>query len=195
VHVDTAGMAAAAVAAVGGGIATSSVTSPSPLATPTTPGLPPSARKQEIIKLTEHLIDAITYSDYSAYSKLCDINMTCFEPEALGNLIEGLEFHKFYFDNSPNTGSQNSLKNIRSTVLNPHVHLLSDDAACIAYVRLTQWVDKNGIASSRRCEETRIWQKRDGKWHCVHFHRSTSPSSAFSSVLESGTNLAMNTPR
>lgn len=25
--------------------------------------------------------------------------MTSFEPEALCNLIEGLEFHKFYFDN------------------------------------------------------------------------------------------------
>jgi hypothetical protein len=25
--------------------------------------------------------------------------MTAFEPEALGNLVEGLEFHKFYFDN------------------------------------------------------------------------------------------------
>ncbi len=25
--------------------------------------------------------------------------MTSFEPEALGNLVEGLEFHKFFFDN------------------------------------------------------------------------------------------------
>ena len=25
--------------------------------------------------------------------------MTAFEPEAIGNLVEGLEFHKFYFDN------------------------------------------------------------------------------------------------
>lgn len=25
--------------------------------------------------------------------------MTAFEPEALGNLIEGMDFHKFYFDN------------------------------------------------------------------------------------------------
>ena len=25
--------------------------------------------------------------------------MTAFEPEALGNLVEGIDFHKFYFDN------------------------------------------------------------------------------------------------
>lgn len=33
------------------------------------------------------------------YRKLCDPNMTAFEPDALGNLITGMEFHKFYFEN------------------------------------------------------------------------------------------------
>lgn len=33
-------------------------------------------------------------------------------------------------------------KAINTTILNPHVHLLGDDAACIAYVRLTQYIDK-----------------------------------------------------
>lgn len=31
---------------------------------------------------------------------------------------------------------------INTTILNPHVHLLGDETACIAYVRLTQFVDK-----------------------------------------------------
>lgn len=35
-----------------------------------------------------------------------------------------------------------NLKAINTTILNPHVHLLGDDAACIAYVRLTQYIDK-----------------------------------------------------
>lgn len=33
-------------------------------------------------------------------------------------------------------------KAINTTILNPHVHLLGDDTACIAYVRLTQYIDK-----------------------------------------------------
>lgn len=34
-----------------------------------------------------------------AFSRtLCDAKMTCFEPETIGNLVEGLDFHKFYFD-------------------------------------------------------------------------------------------------
>jgi len=27
-------------------------------------------------------------------------------------------------------------------ILKPHVHFLSDDAACIAYIRLTQYIDR-----------------------------------------------------
>ena len=33
-------------------------------------------------------------------SKLVDPHVTAFEPVSRGNLVEGLEFHKFYFDNS-----------------------------------------------------------------------------------------------
>lgn len=33
------------------------------------------------------------------FSKMCDPAVTAFEPEALGNLVEGLDFHRFYFEN------------------------------------------------------------------------------------------------
>lgn len=35
----------------------------------------------------------------SSPRKMCDPGMTAFEPEALGNLVEGLDFHRFYFEN------------------------------------------------------------------------------------------------
>ncbi|KAJ8254724.1 hypothetical protein GJAV_G00196460 [Gymnothorax javanicus] len=57
------------------------------------------ARKQEIIKVTEQLIEAISNGDFEGYTKMCDPSVTAFEPEALGNLVEGLEFHRFYFEN------------------------------------------------------------------------------------------------
>ncbi|XP_072923194.1 calcium/calmodulin-dependent protein kinase type II subunit alpha isoform X2 [Hemitrygon akajei] len=56
-------------------------------------------RKQEIIKATEQLIEAISNGDFEAYTKMCDPGVTAFEPEALGNLVEGLDFHRFYFEN------------------------------------------------------------------------------------------------
>ncbi|XP_060875649.1 calcium/calmodulin-dependent protein kinase type II alpha chain isoform X16 [Metopolophium dirhodum] len=136
------------------------------------------ARKQEIVKITEQLIESINNADFEGYTKICDPHMTAFEPEALGNLLEGMEFHKFYFDHvlGKNRG-------INTTVLNPTVHLLGDDAACIAYIILVQYIDKQGVPRSHQYEETRVWHRRDNKWQNVHSHRSASvasTSSAFS---------------
>ncbi|XP_023314227.1 calcium/calmodulin-dependent protein kinase type II alpha chain isoform X2 [Trichogramma pretiosum] len=135
---------------------------------------PDEARRQEIIKMTEQLIESINTGDFEAYTKICDPHLTAFEPEALGNLVEGMEFHKFYFDNVLGK----NCKAVNTTILNPHVHLLGDDAACIAYVRLTQYMDKQGVAHTQQSEESRIWHKKDNKWQNVHFHRSavTGPS-------------------
>ncbi|AWP17940.1 putative calcium/calmodulin-dependent protein kinase type II subunit gamma-like [Scophthalmus maximus] len=132
----------------------------------------PATRKQEIIKITEQLIEAINNGDFEAYTRICDPGLTSFEPEALGNLVEGMDFHKFYFDNLL---SKNS-KPVHTTLLNPHVHLIGEDAACIAYIRLTQFVDTTGHPRSSQSEETRVWHRRDGKWLNVHFHCSGAPA-------------------
>ncbi|XP_076349044.1 calcium/calmodulin-dependent protein kinase type II alpha chain-like isoform X2 [Tachypleus tridentatus] len=133
------------------------------------------ARKSEIIKITEQLIEAINNGDFESYIKYCDSQITAFEPEALGNLIEGIDFHKFYFDNVLGKNS----KLLNTTVLNPTVHLLGEDAACIAYKLLTQCVNKSGIAYTKQTEETRVWHKKDGKWQNVHFHCSGAASSSY----------------
>lgn len=129
---------------------------------------------------------------------MCDPAVTAFEPEALGNLVEGLDFHRFYFENceflrswrfpralwilafdcfdlNPPVWSKNS-KPVHTTILNPHIHLVGDEAACIAYIRVTQYIDANGTPRTAQSEETRVWHRRDGKWQIVHFHRSGSPS-------------------
>ncbi|XP_040905732.1 calcium/calmodulin-dependent protein kinase type II subunit gamma isoform X17 [Toxotes jaculatrix] len=130
------------------------------------------ARKQEIIKMTEQLIEAINNGDFEAYTRICDPGLTSFEPEALGNLVEGMDFHKFYFENLL---SKNS-KPVHTTILNPHVHLIGEDAACIAYIRLTQYIDSQGRPRSCQSEETRVWHRRDAKWLNVHFHCSGAPA-------------------
>ncbi|XP_071266028.1 calcium/calmodulin-dependent protein kinase type II delta chain-like isoform X4 [Salvelinus alpinus] len=129
-------------------------------------------RKQEIIKITEQLIEAVNNGDFEAYTRICDPGLTSFEPEALGNLVEGMDFHKFYFENLL---SKNS-KPVHTTLLNPHVHLIGEEAACIAYIRLTQFVDGQGRPRSSQSEETRVWHRRDSKWLNVHFHCSGAPA-------------------
>ncbi|XP_014186544.1 calcium/calmodulin-dependent protein kinase type II delta chain isoform X29 [Haplochromis burtoni] len=148
-------------------------TSPPPPHSPSSPPLSSSqTRKQEIIKITEQLIEAINNGDFEAYAKICDPGLTSFEPEALGNLVEGMDFHRFYFENLL---AKNS-KPIHTTILNPHVHLIGEDAACIAYIRLTQFVDGQGRPRSSQSEETRVWHRRDSKWQNIHFHCSGAPA-------------------
>ncbi|KAM6949366.1 calcium/calmodulin-dependent protein kinase type II delta 1 chain isoform 6-T6 [Aplochiton taeniatus] len=130
------------------------------------------ARKQEIIKVTEQLIEAINNGDFEAYTKICDPGLTSFEPEALGNLVEGTDFHRFYFENA----LTKTKMPIHTILLNPHVHLIGDEAACIAYIRLTQYIDVGGLPRTMQSEETRIWHRRDAKWQNIHFHRSGSPT-------------------
>uniref|UniRef100_M3ZKE9 calcium/calmodulin-dependent protein kinase n=1 Tax=Xiphophorus maculatus TaxID=8083 RepID=M3ZKE9_XIPMA len=145
------------------------LSAPSP---PHTPVVPMQTRKQEIIKITEQLIEAINNGDFDAYAKICDPGLTSFEPEALGNLVEGMDFHRFYFENLL---AKNN-KPIHTTILNPHVHLIGEDAACIAYIRLTQFVDNQGQPRSSQSEETRVWHRRDSKWQNIHFHCSGAPA-------------------
>uniref|UniRef100_A0A674PN35 calcium/calmodulin-dependent protein kinase n=1 Tax=Takifugu rubripes TaxID=31033 RepID=A0A674PN35_TAKRU len=148
-------------------------TSPPPPQSPSSPPLSsPQPRKQEIIKITEQLIEAINNGDFEAYAKICDPGLTSFEPEALGNLVEGMDFHRFYFENLL---AKNN-KPIHTTILNPHVHLIGEDAACIAYIRLTQYVDAQGRPRSSQSEETRVWHRRDSKWQNIHFHCSGAPA-------------------
>ena len=114
--------------------------------------------------LNEQLLNAIDNGDLETYRELCDPSLTAFEPEALGNLVEGLAFHETYFG-SPASGKR------KSSVRAPHIRLLGDTAV-VAYVRLVQNTTSTSQHSTTAFEETRVWQQIEGVWKHVHFHRS-----------------------
>lgn len=121
----------------------------------------------ELLDLTHQLLAAVAAGDWAAYTRLVSEDITCFEPEARGQLVEGLPFHEFYFTLPPG-----SPKPVTVTLASPRVKLLSDSVAVVMYVRLTQTLDDTGRPVTRPCEETRIWHRIDGAWKHVHFHRS-----------------------
>lgn len=123
-----------------------------------------------LLDLTRRLLDSITGADWDTYLELCDPTLTAFEPEALGQRVEGLDFHHFYFKLAGGRAHHNT------TVSSPHVRLMGD-AAVVTYIRLSQRETPAGPATVG-FEETRVWQKRDGAWKHVHFHRSPLPASA-----------------
>ena len=121
----------------------------------------------ELVRLTQKLLDAIANGDWDAYEQLCDPTLTAFEPEARGNLAEGMGFHRFYFDLGDFSGPRNT------TICAPHVRVMGD-VAIVSYVRMVQQLDGDRNPVTGTFEETRVWQRQQGKWRHVHFHRSAN---------------------
>jgi ketosteroid isomerase-like protein len=121
--------------------------------------------EHELVELTQQLLDSIAAADWDTYSRLCDPTLSAFEPEGRGHLVEGLEFHRYYFDLGAGVGAR------KTTMSSPRVRLLGD-VAVVTYVRLVQSVGEGGKPVTSAFEETRVWQMQQGKWRHIHFHRS-----------------------
>ena len=121
---------------------------------------------QDLLDLTSRLLRSIQEGDWKTYEELCDPKLTAFEPEACGHLVEGMPFHRFYFELRRNE------RPVNTTIVAPHVRLLGESAAMVNYVRLVQSVDDGGKPVTRRFEETRVWERQGSVWRHVHFHRS-----------------------
>ncbi len=120
---------------------------------------------EELLQLNRRLLESIARADWATYEELCDPSLTAFEPEAHGQIVEGLAFHEFYFKLGGAKGEQNT------TMASPNVRVMGD-VAVVAYVRLNQRQDAQGNPTLSAVEETRVWQRQGGRWRHVHFHRS-----------------------
>lgn len=121
--------------------------------------------EQELLEISQKLLQAIDAGDWEAYASLCDPRITCFEPEANGHLVVGLPFHKFYFDLPAAPGGRRL-----SSISSPHIEI-HGDVGIVCYVRLVQKLTENGPVTVSS-DETRIWRKSGGAWKHIHFHRS-----------------------
>ena len=127
--------------------------------------VPTPEQNEEILQLNQRLLDAIATADWASYEALCHPELTAFEPEARGQRVQGLGFHRFYFDLGAPTQA------LHTTMVDPRVCMLGDDAALVTCIRLVQAQTDQGPVTTRN-EETRIWHRRDLHWRHTHFHRS-----------------------
>ncbi|HEX3871761.1 MAG TPA: DUF4440 domain-containing protein, partial [Pirellulales bacterium] len=123
--------------------------------------------EREILAANQRLLESIASADWNTYAELCDSTLSCFEPEARGQLVEGMAFHKFYFDLGASSGPRTT------TMAGAKVRFLGNDAAIVSYVRLTQKLGADASPTTAVVEETRVWQRQSGRWKHVHFHRSS----------------------
>jgi calcium/calmodulin-dependent protein kinase (CaM kinase) II len=125
----------------------------------------PNKVEQELLELTQQLLDSIAAADWPTYERLCDPTLSAFEPEGRGQLVEGMAFHRYYFELGAGQGPR------QTTIASPKFRLM-DDVAVVSYVRLVQSMDEGDKPATAAFEETRVWQMQQGKWRHVHFHRS-----------------------
>jgi calcium/calmodulin-dependent protein kinase (CaM kinase) II len=124
-----------------------------------------NALTDELLRLNARLLESIATGDWTTYQELCDPSLTAFEPESLGHLVEGMDFHHFYFKLGGFSGAHHT------TMCAPHVRVLGD-VAVVAYIRLNQRMGPDGKPLTTGAAETRIWQRQKGAWKHVHFHRT-----------------------
>ena len=130
-----------------------------------TPALTSDDRDQAILALNQTLLECALNGDWAGYAALCCPSLSCIEAETNGQLVEGLDFHRFYFPDEP------AVSGSHVTMSRPSVRWIGTEAAVLSYVRLVQrLVDGQPVTQS--CCETRIWQSIAGQWKLVHMHRS-----------------------
>jgi len=126
-------------------------------------------RDRDILNINQKMLESVARGDWESYSKACSNDISCFEAESEGHLVEGLAFHRYYFELPGDTESAPFPVNV--TMASPHLRWLHDDAVVVSYTRLTQ-KRVDGEAITALCCETRIWQRSDNVWKQVHVHRS-----------------------
>jgi ketosteroid isomerase-like protein len=123
------------------------------------------ATTDELLRLNQRLLDSIAAGDWATYAELCDPTLSAIEPEAPGQIVTGLDFHRFYFDLGGIRGPK------QTTLCAPHVRVMGD-VAVVCYTRLVQKLNDEGQPITATSSETRVWQRREGRWWHVHFHRT-----------------------
>ena len=57
-----------------------------------------SPRDQEILAINQAMLESVAAGDWENYSQVCSPEISCFEAESEGHLVEGHAFHRYYFD-------------------------------------------------------------------------------------------------
>ena len=125
----------------------------------------PDTTAAELIQLNQKLLESIALGDWAAYQELCDPTLTAIEDESHGQVVEGMAFHRFYFDLGGIRGRNHT------SMVSPHVRVMGD-VAVLGYIRLVQRIGAEGTPVTVTSAETRVWQQQNGKWKHVHFHRT-----------------------
>jgi len=140
---------------------------------------------REVARYHQLLLDAVHAGDWAMYARLSAPDLTAIEAESHGQLVKGLDFHRFFFEAAAARRKFDAAKAAAegrappaptSSVVSPaaEVRLLGGRAALVAGNRSV--VRPSGLEVMG---ETRLWEyTADGIWRQTHFHRSSAGRSS-----------------
>jgi Calcium/calmodulin dependent protein kinase II association domain len=189
----SAGSPLARASSAGTGTASSARASPGSASVLETTATPPHYEPPTalLLDLNQRLLTSIAECDYDTYNQLCSDDMSCMEPESHHQVVVGKAFHKYYFDlYGKSSGIKGDAADAdveggdittnKVTMSQPHIQWLGGTprrhpmVAVLSYVKLTQTIkgeEKRSVTIPQ--SETRVWELRNNKWKCVHFHKSS----------------------
>jgi len=117
------------------------------------------------------LLSSIQNADLDRYKQLVSDTLTCYEPETLGNRLDGIGFHLFI------TARHSLPKKHHLELVDPVIRVYGD-AAYAAYTLVVSR-DEDDAFTVTAMNETRVFVKEDGLWKMVHFHRSCTGAETY----------------
>jgi len=119
----------------------------------------PELTDEDLLDLNAGITAAIREGDWDSYHKLCDPDLSCFEPEEKGHVVFGMDYRQHYVDQSrsiadaPDVAYQEDHSPFSSNYI-PHVKwLCNKHAAMVTIKRVVQCGSK-----SVSIEESRLWE-------------------------------------
>jgi ketosteroid isomerase-like protein len=124
--------------------------------------------EQSVMDAVERLLAVVARCDAETYRKLVAEDVSSFEFDIAPFRIDTLDFHMHLLKQNAQTGAPAP----RIDILTPRVQVFGNVA--IASYTLLKTVQVDGKSEFRSCNESRVFEKRDGTWVMVHFHRSAA---------------------
>lgn len=124
------------------------------------------ADEQSVIDTVQTLLNVISTGNVEAYARMVADDVSCFEHDAPPYRIDGVEFHLNMMKERKGRS-----RVTRIDVLAPRVQRFGN-IAIATYTVLKTVLDDDDDLSFDTANETRVFERREGDWIMVHFHRS-----------------------
>jgi hypothetical protein len=137
--------------------------------------------QDDLLQATVKLCQGLDTGNYKIYQQYCHPEVTVFEPQAQGQLVEGMDLRNFKFNLGHATDRLSLSQMLCSTVVAPKVTILNSGVGLVLYTRLLQKPGHPELGYVEAYNETGVWQrlKNDNggsDWKLVHYHRSVAPT-------------------